>query len=364
MAKKSRYNKKKKVGKHTMKRSKHGGGGGDEDEDKGALVVSRRPNSKMPHPSSMMLRNLHSMSRELRLNALFNAPHVGLQQNTFPRLSSRHPSGMHWVLSKRLLEVPKGQLSMQRNMEERLKQRMSSVAMKKLAEQLCVNAEGLHVNSFTPDIHGDVETQVEECARTNAMAVDQLEKAIGMGSLKARACLAAMLLHGNTLGIAKDYDTNFPRAFNLVAHIEDPDCEGVLAMCFHFHDLAFNYLSGKSMLDERLRLAKKSADAGSKYGHFALGSFSFETDPKKAVTHFTVAADQNDDMALVALSELCMKGFCDMLGSPNYKKANDYLHRAAKQGNVRAFKLLSDPKVSPQDSGYWSSVSSEAKKHH
>jgi TPR repeat protein len=358
MAKRSRYNKKKKVGKHTMKRSKHGGGGGDEDEDKGALVVSRRPNSKMPHPSSMTLLN-STVPPSLRLRALHLTPF----HTWSPMGSSSYTSGMLQKLSDKLLTPPSNDPKMHHSMQSILKASLSSAAMKR-SNQLHVNAERLHANSFTPDIHGDVETQVVECERTNAMAVDQLEKAIGMGSLKARACLAAMLLHGNTLGIAKDYDTNFPRAFNLVAHIEDPDCEGVLAMCFHFHDLAFNYLSGKSMLDERLRLAKKSADAGSKYGHFALGSFSFETDPKKAVTHFTVAADQNDDMALVALSELCMKGFCDMLGSPNYKKANDYLHRAAKQGNVRAFKLLSDPKVSPQDSGYWSSVSSEAKKHH
>ena len=362
MAKRSRYNKKIRVGTRTTKRSKHGGGGGDE-ESKGALVTSRRPNSKMPHESSMTLRNLPSMSSALRSSALFNAPSFSLQQNAFPmRVSRSHPSGMHGVLSKRLLELPEGQSHMQRNMKQTLKGILSSAAMKKLAEQLCVNAERLHANSFTPDIRGDVATQVVECARTNAMAVEQLEKAIGMGSLKARACLADMLLHGNTVGIAKDYVNNFPKAFALVVDIDDDDCKGVLALCCRqFHPLAHAHLNGKSMFDETKRLATESADAGSKYGHFALGSF--EMDPKKAVKHFTVAADKNYDMAQVALSELCMKGACSTFGSPDYKKANDYLHRAAKQGNVRAFELLSDPKVSPQDSGYWSSVSSEAKKH-
>jgi TPR repeat protein len=351
MAKRSRYNKKKKVGTRTMKRSNHGGVNGE-----GELVVHR--SKKKPHESSMKVRILPSVNRALRSFALINAPSFSLKQNELPmRVSRSHPSGMHGVLSNRLLD---GQ-SIRRNMRQKLEGILASAAMKKLAEQLCVNAENLHANSFTPDIRVDVATQVVECARTNAMAVEQLEKAIGMGSLKARACLADMLLHGNTVGIAKDYVNNFPKAFALVVDIDDDDCKGVLALCCRqFHPLAHAHLNGKSMLDETKRLATKSADAGSKYGHFALGSF--EMDPKKAVKHFTVAADKNYDMAQVALSELCMKGECSVVRSPDYKQANDYLHRAAKQGNVRAFELLSNHKVSPQDSGYWASVSSEAKK--
>lgn len=356
MAKKSRYNKKRRVGTRTTKRSKHGGGGDEESESEGKLVVSRRMSL---HPYSDALRG-STVPHSLRLQALKFTPFYTWS----PMGSSSHPSGTLNVLSNKLLTPPSNYYhpKMHHTVHGILRGHLSSAAMKRF-NQLHVSAERLHANSFTPDIHGDVETQVVECARTNAMAVDQLEKAIKMGSLKARACLADMLLHGNTLGIAKDYVNNFPKAFALVAHIDDSDCEGVLAMCCRqFHPLAHEYLGGKSMFDETLRLAKRSADKGSKYGHFALGSF--EMDPKKAVSHFTVAADQNYDMAQVALSELCMKGACSIFGSPEYKKANDYLHLAAKQGNVRAFELLSDPKVSPQDSGYWSSVSSEAKKHH
>ena len=54
--------------------------------------------------------------------------------------------------------------------------------------------------------------------------VAELNQAVKYGNLNARAYLADMLLHGNAVGVAADFD----QAKELVSeHVANPDCAGV-----------------------------------------------------------------------------------------------------------------------------------------
>jgi hypothetical protein len=103
---------------------------------------------------------------------------------------------------------------------------MSSITTKGLANDIYERAERLRATSFKSQ-------NVAECRQKNQDAVELLKPAIDMGNLKARACLADMLLNGTTLGIGIEPDFKKVWALCHVPHAGpdqvDPDCEGVLA---------------------------------------------------------------------------------------------------------------------------------------
>ena len=167
---------------------------------------------------------------------------------------------------------------------------------------------------------------VVECAQIMRRVVKKLEHAIAMGSLRARAYLADMLLQGHTVGVAYDFDA----AVDLVSQYDrmDPDCEGVLAQC-HFH---------ADELNDARRLAEDSARKGSKYGQLALGLLEKKKGnlaKAKAAAHFALAADQNYDEAQYKLAEM---KYGDAV--QNIPEALRLLKLAAVQGNKHAFYLI------------------------
>jgi hypothetical protein len=132
----------------------------------------------------------------------------------------------------------------------------------------------------------------------------QLRQAIVLGSLPARAELADFFRTGRTLkdhhvwddyyGATYEY---YDKAHALVYGQDDPDCKGVLALLYLdsaadptvFYerprdDPAFNPSDPDwhSPSHYALPLAQESADAGSKYGIYALGMWHLQDARKKA----------------------------------------------------------------------------------
>jgi TPR repeat protein len=204
---------------------------------------------------------------------------------------------------------------------------MSSVATEGLANDIYERAERLRATSFQSQ-------NVAECRQKNQDAVELLKQAIGFGSLKARACLADMLLNGTTLGVLPNFEE-----VQVLCHVpharpdQVADCEGVLA------HLRFKREYHGPVRQKEIRdAAKHSADAGSKYGQLAIGLIRLsENNPALAFAQFDLAARQNYDQAQVALGELCLRAT-----PPNQDEALRLFELAALQGNTYAFQLIAN----------------------
>jgi len=123
-----------------------------------------------------------------------------------------------------------------------------------------------------------------------ASAVVEYDNGIAIGHGPSHAELANILIDGRN-GVPRD----IVRAFQLAdkgSRIGCPHSQGVLAWC---------YAEGLCVPKDRsraMKLARESAAAGSRYGHFAVGElmFSFEGDAtayEESVTHTKLAAAQN-----------------------------------------------------------------------
>lgn len=208
-----------------------------------------------------------------------------------------------------------------RSVRESIHDTMSSLKRKRLADEMFKSAERLHATSFH-------SKNLAKCAELNGRAVEQLKRAIGMGSVRARACLADMLLTGNTVGVKKDVNAakalvcQDPMCKGFLAYEGDPDCKGVLA----------HYCLNDGLWKHANRLARESAAHGSKYGQFVLGLLEWEMNPTQAKIHFEEAAAQNYDAAQITLSGFPPKG-----SKPDTAEALRLLNLAAEQGNAHAF---------------------------
>ena len=235
-------------------------------------------------------------------------------------------SGLVGVLSEKLLS---GMDMRPRKLESLIQHSIIGPASMKLIEgETFKIAEQMHATSFryrTPRIIADGDLQ--RCIDANVEAVKQLREAVDMGSLRASACLADMLLNGHTAGVKKDVR----EAMRLVSGVDDPDCKGVLAHC-HFND----------GIKAGLGLATQSAAAGSKYGQYVLGLYEQQKMKMKEASHyFKLAAAQNYDQAQIALSNMQTDpDLCNMQPDPD--EALRLLNLAADQGNSDAFYLISD----------------------
>jgi len=233
------------------------------------------------------------------------------------------------LLRGRLLP-PQEQTSVPRHVVEKMHRvTYRRVKTKRVENELFRRAERLHATSFHYRTHHDIATgDLKRCIHANVEAVKYLRKAIDMGSLRARACLADMLLNGNTVGVIKDVR----EAMKLVSHVDDPDCQGVLAHC-HFND----------DIKDGPGLAAESAAAGSKYGQHALGLYEMrEGTMEKASEYFTLAAAQNYDEAQIVLSKM----------QPDLDEALRLLNLAADQGNAEAFYSIAEVYRRKSDSPY------------
>ncbi len=225
-------------------------------------------------------------------------------------------SGMFNLLTQRLLsDMPQPP----RKMDERIYRSIYSPAkMKMLENETLQRAEQLRATSFRYCNFSNIATcNIAKCVELNLEAVRHLKQAIDMGSLRARACLADMLLNGNTVGVKK----NVREAIKLVSQVDDPDCQGVLAHSY-FND---GIKAGRSLADQ-------SAAAGSKYGQLVVGLFEKDRNPKLAAAYMTLAAAQNYDEAQIALSYL----------QSDKDEALRLLTLAAEQGNKDAFFLIAE----------------------
>ena len=225
------------------------------------------------------------------------------------------------LLSKRLLQPDT--LPPSRYVANKMIALESRVKKKKAENEgikLFKMAESLHATSFRyRDVSNIANCDLQRCINANEEAVKKLREAIDMGNMQARACLADMLLNGKTLGVRKDvHDIKDVReAVELVSHIDDPDCQGVLA---HWH---FN---NKNMAGPDL--ASTSAARGSKYGQYVVGLYEMQKkDAIEAAKYFTLAAEQNYEEAQISLSKL----------QNNTVSELRLLNLAADQGNVDAF---------------------------
>ena len=128
------------------------------------------------------------------------------------------------------------------------------------------------------------------CAEAKfASAVAEYEKGIALGHGASHAELANILIDGR-----KGVPCDISRAFQLAdkgSRLCCPHSQGVLAWC---------YAQGLGVPKDRsraLKLARVSAAADSRYGHFALGELTFiEGDAsgyEESVTHTELAAAQN-----------------------------------------------------------------------
>jgi TPR repeat protein len=203
---------------------------------------------------------------------------------------------------------------------------MHSLARKELANNTYEQAERLRATSFQ-------SRNVAECIKTNQNAVELLKTAINMGSLKARACLADMLLNGTTAGIGVDWGDPFDQLLGGDVANMDPDCEGVLA---HYRFKRGYYFRANQ--GEIRDAAEHSAAARSKYGHFVVGSIElFEKKQELAFAQFNLAAQQNYDQAQIALGELHLRDI-----PPDQDEALRLFELAALQGNIHAFQLIAN----------------------
>jgi len=246
-------------------------------------------------------------SRTERLRELVRAP-------------GRPESGLFDLLSRRLLS---GMEDMPPRKLERLREHSirGHASMKLVEDETFKIAEQLRATSFRYRTRSDIaKGDLQRCIDANVEAVKQLREAIDMGSLRARACLADMLLNGYTAGVSK----NIREAKRLVSEVDDPDCKGVLAHC-HFND---GIKAGPA-------LAAQSAAAGSKYGQYVVGLYEMQKGKtKEASDYFTLAVEQNYDEAQIALGKIKMQSDSD--------EALRLLNLAADQGNADAFYSIAE----------------------
>jgi|688.fasta_scaffold07983_20 TPR repeat protein len=234
-------------------------------------------------------------------------------------------SGMLAVLIEKLSKPPSS-IPVPGGMGTLVSKTVSSMGNEAFANAMFEEAAHLRATSFR-------SLNVEECAQIMRRVVRELKQAIRMGSLRARACLADILLHGNAVGVA----ANFDKAIDLVSQHDrmDPDCAGVLAQC-HFY---------AEELNDARSLAVFSASERSKYGQLALGLLEKKRgNVVQAVEQFALAADQNYDEAQIALAEMHFKGWktpANPQALPNPVEALRLLSAAAVQGNKRAFHFIS-----------------------
>ena len=232
-------------------------------------------------------------------------------------------SGMFRLLTTRLLHLPPGiqpPRDVVGKMHSALESRIKTKRVENKLFKLFERAERLHATSFR-------DRNLWTCFEANREAVRQLRKAIDMGSFQARACLADMLLNGNTAGVKM----NVHEAL-LCVEVDDPDCKGVLAHYYFKRNIKRGVKTGPS-------LAAESAASGSKYGQHVLGLYEMQKgDMTEAAKYFTLAAAQNYDEAQISLGRIKMRSHTDEATD----EALRLLNLAADQGNADAFYLIAE----------------------
>jgi len=317
-------NLKKKGGKRTIKRTRGGMFGSKHSAASSAAEAGSSQTPRKPNLTLKMLSALPDMDSKKAL--------VGPDSGHFKHMMRQLTQG----LSKKQTALAQGAMVDAGN--HRLVNDMA-IQLRESAQRLCA---------------GSFKTRdLAACTTAIGKAVTQLERAIGLGSWSACADLAELLVNSNKVGMGHPDEE---RAFELVAaHArEDPDCAGVVALCFIY----------ESNVEEAHEFAEHSAAEGSKYGQFALGLLEKRRkNYPAAVAQFQLAAAQNYDEAQLQLGSMHQRG--DGV-APDLNEAMRLYHLAADQGNRDAFFLLGimhrdairqkisvDPKADLKEAIYW-----------
>ncbi len=142
-----------------------------------------------------------------------------------------------------------------------------------------------------------------------ANAVVQLDRAVALGSMRARVELADIMCSGR-VGVPQNVDMACALLNDEAARI-NPDCMGLRAFLQLRGICPMDEIPDVEDLDEdevymmqRMNAkqdAEMSAEAGSKYGQFAFGSFDEEDENPNSIPNFERAAAQNYFRAQTAL---------------------------------------------------------------
>jgi TPR repeat protein len=144
-----------------------------------------------------------------------------------------------------------------------------------------------------------------------ANAVVQLDRAVALGSMRARVELADIMCSGR-VGVPQNVDMACA-LLNDAAARRNPDCMGLRAFLQLRGFCDMNEVTEYDLEDldedevymmQRMNAkhdAETSAEAGSKYGQFAFGSFDEEDENPNSIQNFERAAAQNYFRAQTAL---------------------------------------------------------------
>ena len=218
--------------------------------------------------------------------------------------------------------------------------------------------------ALTQQSHYDATDRQLEACKFFSLA-SKLKRAIDSGHLPSIADLAWLLLHGRE-GLPRNREAAFKMAQE-GSRRGCPHSQGVLALCM-IMDYPPSPVS-KFDENEQRRLANASAEAGSKYGQFALGRILENETPnsERGVTaaysvQYSLAAAQGLDEAQVQWSyEICFETVIAGGGEEEERRLlqrEEEEHRllllAAAQGSLHACEYLSQNE--PDDDGeenYW-----------
>jgi TPR repeat protein len=168
-----------------------------------------------------------------------------------------------------------------------------------------------------------------------AAALVPLRFAIYLGDLPSRALMAWLLIDERE-GVARDIKRAHELADKGVL-LGCHHCTGVIAMCY-LRGFGVQYNAERS-----LELALDSADKGSKYGQYVLGSLhqrgigGLPKDSTTAITFFRLAAEQTLDAAQCELGLLYIWGYGDCIND-----GSQWLQLAAAQRFPKACLWLGD----------------------
>jgi hypothetical protein len=209
--------------------------------------------------------------------------------------------------------------------------------------------------ALTQQSHYDA-TDMQLAACKFFSLASKLKRAIASGNVASIAYLAWLLLHGRE-GLPQDQ----PFAFKMAEEGSRRGCphsQGVLALCIVLRDF-IPYPSSAANEATARRLANASAEAGSKYGQFALGCI-LKNETPNSVHH--VAAPCNAQYALAAAQALdeaqAEWGRMLLLEAAESEEEEEGEARrlfllAAAQGSHTACEQLLDLPLDEEEENYW-----------
>ncbi len=269
-------------------------------------------------------------------------------------LAAGHPCAKH-NLKHNLLAAEKDFLAKHKDMDDdSVPSTLAAEASGVMKEIVNRNLKLFSDRALTQQLHYDAMDRQLAACKFFCLA-SKLQRATDSGHLASIADLAWLLLHGRE-GIPMNKDA----AFKMVeegSRLGCPRSQGVLALCVR-HSRSSSSVSSAENERVARRLANASADAGSKYGQFALGCILENETPNSARL---VAAPCNAQYALAAAQGLDQAqvdwGMNLEFETVESGGGRDVACRlfllAAAQGSQNAYSQLRDISLDDKEENYW-----------